>query len=318
MTTKRRFSTRTSGDLVADRRYAYADAALADGDFDAACDLFRQTLELVPEWPPGYLALAKASLGRQDTTGAIAALARMLALDPEDHLGARVLLAQIHGGEAPQHAMPDAYIAGLFDDYAPRFDTHLVEALNYRAPELLAAMLAAERGDAMRFGHAIDLGCGTGLMARQLAEACQNWTGVDLSAGMVREAERGGRYRRLVCGELLAFLGREPAESADLVIAADVFCYVPDLLPVFAETFRVLEPFGVFAFSIQTPPDEKSPARHGVTVGADARVHHALFRIREWIAATGFLVRAERLASTRQDRGIPVPGALFLLAKPAC
>lgn len=299
------FSTQTSGDLTADRRYAYGDGAMRDGDFIAARDLFAQTLELVPGWPPAHFALAKACLALGDSVAAAEALRRVRALDAEDRLGAGVLLAQISG----EPVMPDAYVAGLFDEYAGRFDDHLVGALNYRAPEMLKALL---QHDGARMGagpQVLDLGCGTGLMARALAGDGMAFTGVDLSAGMLAVAQTTGLYRRLECAELLAFLRREPDACYDLVIAADVFCYVPDLAPVFAETCRLLRPGGRFAFSIQTHPGA------GVIIGGDSRVHHAPRQIHVWAAAAGLDVRQELPASTREDRGTPVPGALFELVK---
>ena len=305
MTTPTGFSTQTSGDLTADRRYAYGDGALADGDFIAARDLFAQTLELVPNWPPAHFALAKAHIALGERDAARAALQRAQVLDPPDRLGAGVLLAQITGGAI----MPDAYVAGLFDEYAGRFDSHLVGALDYRAPEMLADMLRQARGEGMRFMHALDLGCGTGLMARALMGCCAGISGVDLSAGMLEVACSSGLYSRLACAELLAFLRGEPAASCDLALAADVFCYVPDLAPVFGEVARVLEPGGVFAFSIQTHTGE------GVIMGADSRVHHAPSLMRNLAAAAGLNLLQEIAASTRRDRGVPVAGALFLLEK---
>lgn len=308
------FSTRTSGDLVADRRYAYGDAALGESDFIAARDLFEQTLEIVPHWPPARFALAKALIGLGETGEAAAALRAVIAADPADRLGAGLLIARLEGGEPPPAAMPDAYVAALFDDYAPRFDGHLVGALAYRAPALLAAMIEAHRGETPP-GTALDLGCGTGLMARALEGRGIAFSGCDLSAGMLDIARDSGLYERLACMPLLDFLRGEPPASADLVIAADVFCYVPDLAPVFVETARVLGPGGGFAFSIQRHDGEGHEGQ-GVVIGADARVHHAPARIRGWAATAGLAVIAEDHASIRMDRGEAVPGALFLLAKP--
>ena len=46
-----------------------------------------------------------------------------LVADPADAQGARARLALTGRGEAPD-ALSPAYVARLFDDYAPRFDKH--------------------------------------------------------------------------------------------------------------------------------------------------------------------------------------------------
>ena len=180
------FSTRTSGDLTADRRYAYGDAAFVEGDFVAARDLFEQTIECAPLWPPARFALGKAALALGEKEAARAAFREVLALDPEDRLGATIYLGQL--GEAP--VMPDAYVAALFDEYAPRFDGHLVEALKYRAPAMLATMLADAQCLPAR--NVLDLGCGTGLMAKAISGQFTTMTGVDLSPGMLEIARKTG------------------------------------------------------------------------------------------------------------------------------
>ena len=58
-----------------------------------------------------------------------------LATDPADAQGAMARLSLIGRGDAPG-ALPEAYVARLFDDYAPRFDVHLTETLGYHAPAL--------------------------------------------------------------------------------------------------------------------------------------------------------------------------------------
>ncbi|WP_284178150.1 methyltransferase domain-containing protein [Rhabdaerophilum sp. SD176] len=308
MTATPPFSTRSSGDMIADRRYAYGDAALAEQDWQAAFDLFEQTLELVPHWPPAHLALARAALALGEEETARAALERVLTLDPADHLGAAMLLAQI-GSKPVAEAMPAAYVAALFDDYAPRFDSHLVNQLAYRAPELLVAALDRHQPE-RHFAHVLDLGCGTGLMARALGSRAGLVFGVDLSPRMVAVAAETRLYAGLQAGELVAFLTQQPVAGADLTIAADVFCYVPDLAPAFAEARRCLAPSGILAFTVQTHPGE------GVVVGEDCRIHHAPGLVRHLAVEAGFTLLAEEEAVSRLDAGKPVPGALFLLAAP--
>src|SRR4051812_21579603 len=131
-------SVRSSGDLIADRRYGYAEAALADGDFVAAGDLAAQVLELAPDYAPAHALLGRARAALGDTPGAVEALSRAIALDSEDALGVRLDLARL-GALAPEEAITSGYVRALFDDYAPRFDRHLVQSLDYRGPELIHA-----------------------------------------------------------------------------------------------------------------------------------------------------------------------------------
>ena len=121
-------------------------------------------------------------------------------------------LALIGRGDAPG-ALPQAYVARLFDDYAPRFDKHLTKNLGYRAPALIAEALSAV-ASGRRFASALDLGCGTGLMGEALRGRVDRLTGVDLSAAMIAKARERGVYDELVVGDAAAMLGREPPGSS--------------------------------------------------------------------------------------------------------
>lgn len=294
--------------MIADRRFAYGEAAMADGDLIAARDLFEQAIEVAPGWPPAHFMLGKAALALGERETAHAALTACLALDPDDRLGAGLWLAR-DGGPAVAAAMPDAYVAALFDEYAPRFDEHLVHTLDYRAPSFLREILDRHKKNSRQYECILDLGCGSGLMARALEGEYLMAVGVDLSAGMLKKAESAKLYARLECAPILAFLDRSMQPIYDLVIAADVFCYIPDLAPIFAGVARVLKRGGQFAFTIQTHEAE------GAIIGADARVQHAPGLVRALAAESSFSLLHEESVSTRKDRGEPVPGALFLLAK---
>jgi transposase InsO family protein len=73
---------RSSGDLLADRRYAYAEAAMTDGDHTAAADLAEQSLELAPGFAPAHALLGRARAALSDRDGAVEALRRALAVRP--------------------------------------------------------------------------------------------------------------------------------------------------------------------------------------------------------------------------------------------
>ncbi len=294
-------SLRTSGDLLADRRYAYGAAMAKDGDHEAAADLFEQTLEIVPDWAPAILALgdARAALGDGETARTL--FERSLSLDPVDVLGAGPRLARL-GAIAPDHALSDGYVRGLFEDYADRFDSHLVGSLGYRAPDLILDALPP--GD---FGLALDLGCGTGLMGNAVRSRVAALAGCDLSPAMVEKAREKDLYDRLVVADLVSFLAGEADGSADLVLAADVFVYVGDLRPVFAAARRAIAPAGLFLFTVQAHQGE------GFAVGDDLRTAHSEVWLRNAAVAAGFRVERCEAVSARLDAGRPVPGLLLVL-----
>jgi predicted TPR repeat methyltransferase len=293
------------GDIQAERRYQWGLGAAGHGDFEAARDLFTQTLELVPAWAPGWFALGQAleSLGRREE--AAGAYEKALALDEADAHGAALCLASLGARAAPKTA-PRAYVKTLFDQYAPNFDRHLVCGLSYRGPEILAE--AVERAAPGRvFDHALDLGCGAGLFAATFRDRARVLTGVDLSPAMISQARDKNLYDRLEAAEIVEFLEAEPGSSADFVAAADVFVYIGDLAPVFAAAARVLAPGGLLAFTAQNGGAE------GFSVGADRRFSHG----RDYLAAcaegNGFVVLEISAASSRKDRGVDVPGWVAVL-----
>jgi predicted TPR repeat methyltransferase len=301
--------TQSSGNIVLDRRFAWAKAEADEGAHEAAADILQQIVAEAPIWSAAWFALGVAREKSGDPAGAAAAFQRLTEIDPEGLFGAPLHLARLGAATAPERA-PDDYVRGLFDQYAARFDAHLVDALAYRGPALLLEALRrteADRGGALRFRHFIDLGCGTGLMARALTPHFEQATGVDLAPLMIEEARKSGLYARLEAAELTAFLRVEPAASADLVIAADVFVYMGNLEEVFGETARVLTPDGLFAFSVQA--GEGADWR----LGDDMRYFHSQAYVRRLAAQTGLAVLTIETASTRQDAGRDVPGLVCVL-----
>jgi predicted TPR repeat methyltransferase len=301
---------RSSGDLLADRRFGYAEAAFADGDHQAAADLAAQVLELVPRFAPAHALLGRARFAMGERDAAIAALRLAVAIEPEDGLGVGLDLARL-GARPPEEAISPGYVRALFDDYAPRFDKHLIRNLNYRGPELIAAALrpaCALRGRPFRFRRALDLGCGTGLAAKALEGRAAMIEGVDLSPRMLAKARKTHLYDRLHEGDLVGFLDACGEASADLLLAVDVFVYMASLAPAFRAARRVLARDGLFAFSVQAHDGD------GFALGEDGRYAHAEAYLRRLAAECGFAVAFLEAASTRQDRGEDVPGRVAVLA----
>ena len=237
-------ASRSSGDLLADRRFAYAQALMTEGEFAAAADLFRQVLELTPCWTPALMALGVAAERSGAREAALAAFASAAVQDRDGLFGASLHVDRLRGA-APD--LPAAYVAALFNDYAPRFDQHLLQTLVYRGPAILCEALEIS-GAPSNYRTAIDLGCGTGLMGRAIRHAVDTLDGVDLSPAMVDRAASTGLYENVTLGTIATDLAERTAGSLDLVLAADVFVYCGALDTIMGLIARVLASGGILAF----------------------------------------------------------------------
>jgi predicted TPR repeat methyltransferase len=207
----------SSGDLIADRRYAIARELAARGELAGAADVLVQALDRAPDFAAAWFALGEVRERRGDARGAVEAFRRALAIDPADSQGAGLRAARLEGGAA---SMPPAYVRTLFDQYAPHYDRALVEDLAYRAPRLLreaVERVQAARGLPPKFRRMLDLGCGTGLAAEAFADCCEAMFGIDISPGMIEQARRKNLYAGLAVADLveaLAFLPLPEGERA--------------------------------------------------------------------------------------------------------
>jgi 2-polyprenyl-6-hydroxyphenyl methylase/3-demethylubiquinone-9 3-methyltransferase len=125
----------------------------------------------------------------------------------------------------------DREVASRFDAAAARFKRE-VGASDYR----LRAVLRDLAG--MDCPRVLDLGCGKGRFAGWLTKQGAEVVGLDLSAGMLGEAEGFGRVR--ASARRLPFANG----SFDALIAIEVIQHVGAVAPVVAEARRVLRPSG--------------------------------------------------------------------------
>src|SRR5258708_6728519 len=116
-----------SGDVVADRRLDFARDLELKGDLAAAADLMLQATDLAPGFASAWFTLGdiREQLGEREQ--AIAAFREAQTADPDDRHGAGLRLMLLGADELS--AMPPAYVRALFDQYAPKFETALVDDL---------------------------------------------------------------------------------------------------------------------------------------------------------------------------------------------
>jgi predicted TPR repeat methyltransferase len=298
----------SSGDPLADRRADYAEMLFANGEHAAAAELLLGALELAPNWAMGWFRLGEFHEAAGAAGEAEQAFRMALKLDPADRPGAALKLGLL-GVEAAPSAPSSAFVEALFDQYAATFDQSLVGKLEYRVPELLAAAIQAA-APGRRFRHALDLGCGTGLMGDRLRPFVERLEGFDISAEMLRKARAKGIYDGLERADLQE-LKLAPG-AADLITAADVFMYVGALDRVFERIAAGLGEGGLFAFSV-----EKHDGPEDFVLRETRRYAHSEGYVRQTLAASGLSIRSLITGIVRKDRYDPVEGLIVVATSQA-
>ena len=150
-----------------------------------------------------------------------------LSIEPENEEARHILSAITQNNIA--HRAPSRYITSLFDQYANHYDQHLTQHLNYKTHQLIFDFFNAEGYDKKSL-TILDLGCGTGLCGELISPYASALVGIDLSQRMLDVAAQKNIYSKLVNTDIYNVSDLE--NQFDLIIAADVFPYCGDLLPL--------------------------------------------------------------------------------------
>jgi len=279
------------------------NALRMQGRIDAAIEALRQALSIDSRYTDAWVNQAIAYQARNDLAGAIRSYEKALEIDP-GHGPAVHMLAALRGVKTD--AAPSGHVARLFDDYATRFDRHLVETLGYSMPRLLRAEIDSLFGPDARYRRVVDLGCGTGLAGIEFRSLSDRLTGIDLSTGMISRARDRGIYDELLLGDLVAVLDAT-RQRYDLFVCADVFPYVGRVEPLFSAISRHAAAGALFTFSTE---------RHygdGYVLQPSGRYAHAQEYLRVVAASHGFSVLTMRTENLRKQQGAWIPGDLVLL-----
>jgi ubiquinone/menaquinone biosynthesis C-methylase UbiE len=130
---------------------------------------------------------------------------------------------------------------GLPESYARWKSSHLGQVTDALEQQLLFEMLGSVNGKAL-----LDVGCGDGNLALELARRGAIVMGLDADPAMIASARRRGDIQGTPPQFIEGDADRLPFEDAtfDLVVAVTLLCFVRDAERAIAEMGRVLKPGG--------------------------------------------------------------------------
>ena len=297
----------------------------------------RRAVELKPDFALGWFNLAQVLIEEGRIREGLVANSKAIVLAPTNQTGryqvarALVLLGEIDRaaevyrqwladepdnplvlhhlaaceGSDRQRRAPDGYIELVFDGFAASFDAKLA-GLGYRAPQLIAALLARRAPPPTRQLQVADAGCGTGLCGPLVREWAAQLVGFDLSAGMLNLAGQRGVYDELEKAELVDYLQRH-ADGFDLVISADTLCYFGDLEEFARAAFAALRAGGRLVFTVEAITDA---AGGTYQLQPHGRYAHARGYVDAVLGAAGFRVEDLDQDVLRREAGLAVQGWL--------
>jgi predicted TPR repeat methyltransferase len=270
-----------------------------------AAQCFSKVITLRPKDPEArrLLALAHCTLGEVDE--AVRIFEEWLEDDPDDPI-ARHMLAACSGRDVPARAS-DAFVEKSFDSFAASFDSKLAK-LSYRAPELVAELLARSGAAPSRSLDILDVGCGTGLCGALLAPYARRLVGVDLSDRMLDQARERNVYDALVKRELTAYLAG-CSDAYDVIVSADTLVYFGPLDEVAIAAAQALRAGGRLIFTV-----EELVGAEAYSLGTSGRYRHAHDYVEQILDAAN--LRADIVsAELRLEAGEPVAGLLVAAVK---
>ncbi|MFZ5531335.1 MAG: tetratricopeptide repeat protein [Pseudomonadota bacterium] len=288
----------------------FANLLKEEGDMRGAMEHYQQAIQYDPDLKEAYPNLAEVlmHLGRQEE--ARAAYRRSLQLQPDDVVTRHLLNALEN--VTPQRPDPE-YVRAVFDHYAGTFENHLRDDLKYDVPYKLRELLGGQFPE-RKFESMLDMGCGTGLSGVPMRDLVRRMAGVDLSEKMLEQARQKQVYDELHAADLIGYLKQSGDAAFDLLLSADVFLYLGDLAPVFAEARRVLQAGGILAYSTEAA-DGGEVGELGYKLETSGRYAHHAGYLRGLGERHGFRELHFSSDTIRYNFNQPVAGHLVILQK---
>ena len=263
---------------------------------------YTQALALKPDFAEVHYNLGGTlkKLGRLEE--AEASYTQALAVKP-DFIDAKHMLAAL-SGETTATA-PRDYVERLFDNYAAKFESSLVDNLEYEIPRVIAEMIIKDSKFDL-LGTITDLGCGTGLFGAEIKQVCKHLEGIDLSKKMLDEAKKKNIYNKLINQDILTYLSNASL-NFDYFVSTDVFVYIGDLSDVFRLIKSRNKTGGKLAFSTEDYDGD------GFFLEQSGRYSHSKKYIESLCKKFSYKLLHFETQNLRKEKNKKISGGLYLL-----
>tara|TARA_A200000113_G_scaffold95713_1_gene85632 strand:- start:177 stop:1739 length:1563 start_codon:yes stop_codon:yes gene_type:complete len=263
---------------------------------------YKQAIELKPGLTQAHYNLGNTlhQLGRLDE--AVASYNQAVTLNP-DYSSAKHMLHALTG--VTTKTAPQDFVEGLFDSYAARFESSLIDELEYKTPKVIASMIKRDsKSDSV--GSIADLGCGTGLFGTEIRQVCEHLEGVDLSEKMLEKAKEKSVYDKLVKQDIMDYLSNASL-NFDYFVATDVFVYIGELSDIFRLIKSRNDKGGKLTFST-----EDFDGKH-FFLEQSGRYSHSKKYIESLCKKFGYELSHFEIQALRKDNNQYIRGGLYLL-----
>ena len=275
------------------------------GDIDKAIQFYQQAVLINPDFFAAHNNLAVAFLTKQHMGYALKHFEEAYRIQPNNK--ALSYTIQMLSQNQPLLSAPPEYVQSLFDAYADHYESHLINALEYKIPELFQNILSGLTSKSQPI-DILDLGAGTGLCGISMKPVAKKLFGVDLSPKMLAVAAEKQIYDELITQDITSYLA-DKHEQFDLIMAGDVFVYMGQLDTILHLIYNALRDHGLIIFNteIGTESDFK--------MNQSGRFSHHKSYIDSLAKKYHFHIRNYQTCLTRMQNNEAVFGHLYVLQK---
>ena len=219
-------------------------AAKKLGDFKNAQNNFEAALKIEPDHIEALFQSALTAKEQGFFKEATPIFERVMELDVKNEKGSLLHLANMGVAERPSQT-PRDYLKNYYRAQSKNWD---IDTSKYFGHYLIkeAIKKTIPRDSKVK---ALDLGCGTGSLAKFLLGYAEYMDGVDLSEHMLKKADSLNLYDNLYEEDIVSFLANNDTKY-DLITAAATLIHFGELDTLFKLVQEALSPSGKFVFSV--------------------------------------------------------------------